>query len=95
MLFVAALNLNFELLKNLTLIEIEKLLQNNRRSLKEFPSMPYLNDFAVNYCGNRLVYAELDYNKDDELRIFETNFSSMTGKFLFLIFLQHKSLLFI
>jgi len=41
--------------------------------------MPYPNDFMVNYCGNRLVYAELDYNKDDELHIFESNFNRMTG----------------
>jgi len=41
--------------------------------------MPYPNDFAVNYCGNWLVYAKLDYNKDDELRIFQSNFTSMTG----------------
>jgi len=41
--------------------------------------MPYPNDFAVNYCGNRLMYDELDYNKDHELHIFQSNFTSMTG----------------
>jgi len=41
--------------------------------------MPYPNDFVVNYYGNRLVYAELNYNKDDELHIFESNFNRMTG----------------
>jgi len=39
--------------------------------------MPYPNDFVVNYCGNRFVYIELDYNKDDELHIFESNFNCM------------------
>jgi len=39
--------------------------------------MPYPNDFVVDYCGNRLVYAELDYNKDDKLHIFESNFNRM------------------
>jgi len=41
--------------------------------------MPYPNDFVVDYCGNRLVYVELDYNKDGELHIFESNFNHMTG----------------
>jgi len=68
-----------ETLENLTLIEIKKLLKNNRRTLKEFPSMPYPNDFAVKYCGNKLVYIELDYNKDDELHVFQSNFKTKTG----------------
>jgi len=39
--------------------------------------MPYPNDFAVKYCGNRLVYAKLDYKKDDELHMFQSNFNTM------------------
>ena len=66
-------------MQNLTLIEIEKILQNNRRTLKEFLSMPYPNDFVVKYCGNRLVYVELGYNKDGELHMFQSNFNTMTG----------------
>jgi len=41
--------------------------------------MPYPNDFVVKYCGNKLVYVELDYNKDDELHMFQSNFNTMTS----------------
>jgi len=54
--------------------------------------MPYTNDFVVDYCGNRLVYAELDYNKDDELHVFESNFNRMTGLCSFLHALFMKTL---
>jgi len=37
-----------------------------------------------------LVYAELDYNKDDELHIFESNFNLMTGlcSFVHVLFIK-------
>jgi len=66
-------------LQNLTLNEIENLLQTNRRSLKEFTSMPYPNHFLGQQFGNRLIYAELDYNNVDEQLLFQSNFNSMTG----------------
>jgi len=53
--------------------------------------MPYPNDFVVNYYGNILVYVELDYNKDDELHIFEFNFNRMTSlcSFVHALHIQH------
>jgi len=65
--------------KNLTLWEIEQLLQNNRRTLKQFSSMPYPDGFVTAHCVNRLIYSELDYNVREEHNIFERNFNCMTG----------------
>ena len=75
----AELQLSNDTLKNLTLSEIEDLLLKNRRSLKQFPSMPYPDAFATTNCGNRLIYSELDYNIAEQHNLFERNFNSMTG----------------
>jgi len=36
--------------------------------------------FVVKYYRNILVYTKLDYNKDDELHIFESNFRLVYAK---------------
>ena len=79
MFLCAELNLTPEVIQNLTLIEIEKILESNRSSLKLFPTMPNPNEFVTQNCGNRLVYAELDYNTGDQRQIFQSNFKSMTS----------------
>jgi len=38
-------------------MEIEKMLENNRKSFRYFPLMPYPNNFIRSISGNRLVYA--------------------------------------
>jgi len=77
MFLCVELNLTPEVLQNLTLIEIEKIL--DRSSLKFFPTMPYPNGFVTQNCGNRLVYVELDYNTVDQRDLFQSNFKSMTS----------------
>ncbi|KAF1864463.1 hypothetical protein Lal_00021886 [Lupinus albus] len=54
--------LSDEQLQNLTLLEIEKVLQRNRRSLKDYPPMPYPNGYITSQLGNRLIYEELNYD---------------------------------
>ncbi|XP_027922842.1 ATP-dependent DNA helicase PIF1-like [Vigna unguiculata] len=50
------LQLSNDTLKNLTLSEIEDLLLKNRRSLKQFPSMPYPDAFATTNCGSDVAH---------------------------------------
>jgi len=52
-------------LKNLCLIEIEMLLQENRRSLTDFKSMPRLNATDMPTFTSKLIVDELNYNKDE------------------------------
>ncbi|CAH9113009.1 unnamed protein product, partial [Cuscuta epithymum] len=56
------LQLSDQELQNLTLVEIEKLMQKKRKSLKDYPSIPYPNGYITEQLGNRLIYAERDYD---------------------------------
>lgn len=48
------------------MLEIEKILQSNGRSLREFPSLPYPNPNEESRFQNRLILDELDYNKEEQ-----------------------------
>jgi hypothetical protein len=72
-----------EQLQNLTLLEIEKLLQSSRRSLKEFPSIPYPKGYILEQLGNRLIYDERNYDTDTLKAEFEELFTSLTGNYIF------------
>ncbi|XP_050887928.1 uncharacterized protein LOC127093069 [Lathyrus oleraceus] len=67
-------------LKNLTLIEIENMMQSNRRSLHEFTCMPYPDSYVTKHVGNRLIYDELDYNAEKEQKNFEELFHALTDE---------------
>ncbi|CAI8604001.1 unnamed protein product [Vicia faba] len=67
-------------LKNLTLIEIEIMMQSNRRSLHEFKDMPYPDSYVTRHVGNRLIYDELDYNADTERENFHNLFTALTDE---------------
>ena len=55
-------------LMNLVLLEVEKLLQANQRSLKDYPSMPYpKNANLLTLADNGLILSELNFN-NEELR---------------------------
>jgi len=60
------LQLSNEILQNLILLEIKKLMQLNRSSLKKFSSIPYPSSFIHMHTRNKLIYAELDYDIDKE-----------------------------
>lgn len=64
----------------MTLLEIEKIMQLNRRTLKEFPSIPFPKGYISNVAGNRLIFAERDYDVDELRTQFETGYNSLTGK---------------
>ncbi|XP_058750081.1 uncharacterized protein LOC131623071 [Vicia villosa] len=66
-------------LKNLTLIEIENMLQSNRRSLHEFKDMPYPDAYVTRHVGNKLIYEEHDYNTENERENFNNLFCALTG----------------
>jgi len=75
----ADLNIGVEMLQNLTLVELEKLFEANRSSLKFFPIMSYPNGFLTKNCGNRLIYAKLNYDIAEQRNLFQSNLKSMTG----------------
>jgi hypothetical protein len=64
------------------MIEIEKLLQSSRRTLKDFPSLPYPNGYVLEQLGNRHIYDERNYNTDELKAEFQQLFSSLTGNFV-------------
>ncbi|XP_058751157.1 uncharacterized protein LOC131624213 [Vicia villosa] len=51
-----------EQLMNLTLTQIEKLLQANRRTLHDFKPIPYPDGYVLQQLGNRLIYDERSYD---------------------------------
>ncbi|KEH17658.1 PIF1-like helicase [Medicago truncatula] len=63
-LFSRDLRLGDNDLKNMCLIEIEMLLQENGRSLTDFKSMPMANAADMPTFTNKLIVDELNYNKD-------------------------------
>ncbi|KAL5147655.1 TMV resistance protein N [Glycine soja] len=65
-------HINDDTLRNLTLIEIEKLLHINQRSLKDYPTMPYPQDIKLtSYLQNNLP---LYYYQEAELHIPDLKF---------------------
>ncbi|KAG4963467.1 hypothetical protein JHK86_040335 [Glycine max] len=69
---------------HLCLTEIENLLQANRKSLRDFPSMPYPLGYAANPHQNNLIYNELAYDRDILAAEFDKCYQSLTAFFLFL-----------
>ncbi|XP_045793087.1 uncharacterized protein LOC123888169 [Trifolium pratense] len=59
------LQLSDEELQNLCLIEIQKLLLLNGRTLSDYKTMPVPVDGDVNNFENRLIAEELSYNRDE------------------------------
>jgi len=70
-------------LHNLTLIEKEKLLQNSRRTLKEFKSLPYPDSYVLEQLGNRHIYDERNYDIQTLKEEFKQLYSTLTGNNIF------------
>lgn len=47
----------------MTLIEIEKLMQENRRLLDKIVAMPYLKNYVKYKLGKKFIYDEQHYDK--------------------------------
>uniref|UniRef100_A0A0R0L125 ATP-dependent DNA helicase n=1 Tax=Glycine max TaxID=3847 RepID=A0A0R0L125_SOYBN len=69
---------------HLCLTEIENLLQTNRKSLRDFPSMSYPIGYAANPHGNKLIYNELAYDKDILAAEFNKCYHSLTDEKTFI-----------
>ncbi|XP_058764234.1 uncharacterized protein LOC131637646 [Vicia villosa] len=65
-------------MQNLTLIEIEKLLQENKRTLKDFKPIPYRDGYVLQQLGNRLIYDERNYDIAKTKTEFTNLFSGLT-----------------
>lgn len=76
--FCIGLQLEDDELKNLCLIELEKLLQSNGRSLRDYSSMPFPIVSDVLDYQNRLIVDELSYDRDDMARTHCTLLESLT-----------------
>ena len=66
---------------NLVLLEVEKLLPANQRSLKDY-SMPYPeNANLLTHANNHLILSELNFNNEELRSEFLNLFSQMTSLF--------------
>ncbi|XP_057453914.1 uncharacterized protein LOC130745569 [Lotus japonicus] len=74
------LRIEDEELQNLCLIEIEKILQGNGRSLKEFPCLPYPKFSEIHNFENRFIADELNYNRDEMVKIHDELVGSLTSE---------------
>jgi hypothetical protein len=77
----SALQLTEEQIDTLTLIEIEKLLEANKKSLTDFPDIPYPKNYVTAELGNRLIYDELNYDVQQQKQEFNELYTSLTGLF--------------
>jgi hypothetical protein len=75
----ADLKLTEKQLDNLTLIEIQKLLEANRKSLEDFPSMPFPKQHVTAQLGNRLIYDEKNYDVQQQKKEFQELYKLLTG----------------
>ena len=66
-------------MKNLTLLEIEQLLQVNQKTLRDYPSFPFPEGDWPNQLGNGLILSELNYNTDELKSKFLHLFATLTG----------------
>ncbi|XP_057415282.1 uncharacterized protein LOC130710142 [Lotus japonicus] len=73
------LNIDEERLKELCLVEIEKVLMINGRSLKDIPNMPHVDPSILNQYGNVLLFNELNYDIDEMKRLHVEFFNKMNS----------------
>ncbi|XP_076903521.1 uncharacterized protein LOC143558591 [Bidens hawaiensis] len=74
------LSINEEQIKNLTLLEIEKILLCNNSSLRRFNTMPFPDLEAVDSENNRLIIEETCYDRESLQHEFDTLFVSLTDE---------------
>ncbi|XP_057453106.1 uncharacterized protein LOC130744967 [Lotus japonicus] len=77
------LHINDDDLKNLCLIELEKLLHMNGRSLKDYPCLPFPHLFDDSQFENKFVADELNYDKAEMEDLHKSLLNSLTAE-------QHK-----
>jgi ATP-dependent DNA helicase PIF1 len=82
-MYVADLVLTPEQLKSYALAEIDALLQSNNKSLRNFPDMPQPDPGLLPDRGNRLIYDELNYDRqalaDEHRKLMSTMTTEQRG----------------
>ena len=73
------LQLEIKELQTLALLEIKDILQCNKKSLKDYPAMPFARHVVLSQMGNKDIYAEQNYDKAQLQQDFETYFSFLIG----------------
>ncbi|KAK7303140.1 hypothetical protein RJT34_14041 [Clitoria ternatea] len=63
-----------------TYIDIGYVNAGNRKSLRDFPSMPYPRGHVPSHYGNRLIHAEMDYDKESLKVEFNCYYASLTNE---------------
>lgn len=76
--YVNGLSLSDEEITNLTLVEIEKLLQNNHRNLFDYPRMPKPLGYLIEQLGNKRTYEQRNYNPVGQLYEFNPLYQHLT-----------------
>lgn len=66
-------------IQNLTLLEIEKHLQQNKRTLKDYPPTSNPKGYIISQLRNRLIYKERNYNQASQLQQFHQFYGSLIG----------------
>jgi len=74
----ADLQISDSVLKNLYLIELEKLLSCNGKSLKDYKSLPYPIFEEMFAMENRFIADELNYDKDKLRELHESLLGKLT-----------------
>ncbi|XP_076920615.1 ATP-dependent DNA helicase RRM3-like [Bidens hawaiensis] len=72
------LSISDDQIKNLTLLEIEKILLRNNYSSKRFNTMLFPNLESVDSANNRLIIEETSYDRESLQHEFDTLFVSLT-----------------
>ncbi|GAU36985.1 hypothetical protein TSUD_150210 [Trifolium subterraneum] len=73
------LELTEEEIDNLTLIEIQKCLEANRKSLTDFKPIPFPKEYVTAQLGNRMIYDEKNYDVHQQRIEFQTLFQKLTA----------------
>jgi ATP-dependent DNA helicase PIF1 len=79
-LILADLQLTDDQIKNYALAEIEIILQGCGTSLKDYPCMPQPDAGLLPDLGNRLIYDQLNYNREELAKEHSALMSTMTGE---------------
>ncbi|RZC29832.1 ATP-dependent DNA helicase PIF1 [Glycine soja] len=82
-ILIAGIRLTEKETIHLCLTEIENMLQANRRSLRDFPSMPYPIGYARNQHHNNLIHNEMAYDKEMLAEQYNTTYQLLTVYFLY------------
>ena len=77
-LFVAGLHIEDNELKELCLIEIEKLLNSNGRYLKDYISLTCPNSYNFDFYGKKFIVEQLNYDTNELTELHATLLKLLT-----------------